>query len=265
MIEFTEEYYQNYGISKPQDDPLLTEYNVTINDQNPLSGITIKHEFHYTIEKFIINKINDSFDKLISEYYDTIRFKGDPVEKAAYYKLIYNQLTELYRKLKQKEFITIYLKFFKNGIDLFKEKFGYISTQRATYQRQLENSFEILVSDRITQEDVIYKLERIFNALKVNDFLPLSTEKKDFIRLFSGNIIYRKVRWKGTLSSFYYFNKKLNKLSFIKDLKHNKWSVAHKCFLVLNKDSIEYSSSKFRLQKNPTKKVMEVLDEILDI
>ncbi|WAC01673.1 hypothetical protein N7U66_17370 [Lacinutrix neustonica] len=73
------------------------------------------------------------------------------------------------------------------------------------------------------------------------------------------------MRWSGSLSSFYYFNKKLNKLSFIKDLKGNKWGVANKCFYILNSDNVDYEVSKFRTQKDPSKKVKAVLDEILEV
>lgn len=264
MIEFTKRFYEHYGISKPYDAPLLTEYKTTIKDTNPFTGVDTKYEYNHTIGGFIKAKIIASFDKLILEYYNTIRYVDDPIKKAAYYKLIYKQLNELFKQLKQLDFITIYLIDFKNGIDLFKRKFGFTSIQRATYQRRLENSYETLVTTEITQQDITYKLERIFSKLKINDFLPLLTDKKDFLKLFSGNIVDNRIKWSGTLSSFYYFNKKLNKLSFIKDLKDNKWSVADKCFYVLNKDNVEYNVSKFRTQKDPSKKVIDVLDKILD-
>ncbi|WAC01672.1 hypothetical protein N7U66_17365 [Lacinutrix neustonica] len=185
IIEFIEGWYDFYGIPKPNNAPLFTEYKITIYDTNPNTGVTNKHEYNRTIEGFVKNKINDTFDRLISEYYDTIRYESEPVKKAAYYNLIYNQLNELYKQLKKQDFITIYLIYFKNGIDLFKRTFGSTSTQRATYQRQLEHSFETLVTNRMTQQDISYKLERIFSKLKINDFIPLHAESKDFLKLFS--------------------------------------------------------------------------------
>lgn len=265
MLEFNEKLYDHYGISKPSDAPLLTEYTISIIDTNPNTGVDTIIKYDQTIGKFIKTRINDNFDKLILDYYNTIRYESDPVKKAAYYKLIYNQLNELYRLLKQHESLTTYLIFFKNGIDLFKKKFGFTTVQRATYQKQLENSFEILITNKTSQDFIIYKLERIFNKLKLNDFLPLSTENKDFLELFSGNIIEKPIMWSGTLSSFYYFIKKLNKLQFIKDLKGNKWGVANKCFYILNNDGVVFESYKFRSQKNPSPKVMSIIDQILSL
>ena len=262
-IEFTDSFYKWYGIPMPQDANLISEYEKIIKYSDDGVNNIIVDRYNYTIPIFVKNKINDNFDNLKLDYYNVIRFEDDVLKKGSYYNLIYKQLNDLYSALKKQPFNNLYIIYFKNGIDNFKHEFGNTSTQRATFQRQLENSYVTIETGRYDNQRIQSWLRSLYLDLRTNKFIDINSEQKDFLKLFSGNTIKKRLEWTNTLSSFYYFNKKLNVLNHIKDLGDNKWHVANKCFYILNTDGVEFESYKFRSQKNPTQTTISILDKIL--
>ena len=90
----------------------------------------------------------------------------------------------------------------------------------------------------------------VLNSLKSHNLIAISTNKKDFHKIFNNTKPEQPIQWTGNISELSCFVKLLsNNFKLIEDLKKDKWKVTGQLFI--DKDSNPFDWKKFRRQQQP--------------
>lgn len=264
LIDFNKILWYRHGISRPQGQKLLKNFTIIIPDTNINTGqsrdISIDHYF----DKFLINSIRKAFDKLHQLYYHEFIMIDSDVKKSTFYAQICKELDDLNSKVKQAKHLQGFKTEFTIGISHFKRHNQISSVQKNTRKKHIKNGF-LFREEYINNNDINYvPYEFRINILKLRDFgyIDMDVSLDKILMLFNNNIVKEKIEWKSCLSSFCYFIKKLNNSKYIADHDPYHWGIADKCFNVRDRFGNPHSPEKFRLQKPPTKKKVDQIDQI---
>ena len=104
------------------------------------------------------------------------------------------------------------------------------------------------------------KINKLYKELKRKNFIHPDTRLVNFRKVFSGGEIVKPIIWIGNITELGYFIKQLDNLSYVEDLKYEKWPVAVRCFM--NQHGTLFNKTKLRSQKKPA--TPGIIDSLLE-
>lgn len=266
LIDFNRIYWDRWGISRPQGQKSLKNFTIKIPDTNINTGKSKDIKIDYYFDKYLVESIRKAFDKLNQLYYHEFILIDTEVKKSTFYAQICRELDDLNSKVKQTEHLNTFKKEFTNGVSHFKRHNQISTVQKNTRKKHIKNGF-LFREEYVNNNDINYVPNKFrINILKLRDFgyIDMDVSLDKILIIFNNNIIKEKIEWKSCLSSFCYFIKKLNNSKYIADYDPYHWGIADKCFNVRDRFGNPHSPKKFRLQKPPTQKKIDQIDQIFE-
>jgi len=231
--KFTRKFYDHHGLwdHRIKKEEYKDEFVLTINNTNLETGITKQHHYHYTLEEYLPEFIEECFVNFYDEFYKFAVTVEQISGRRIYYNFLLGQLEGIAKKIKNSDELSkkrrgIINNCFLKGIKTFIWHFGKKKAKTSSGRLDLPDSFKLKGFGRRS-----YILIELRKNMIDNSLIDENTNLSKFIRIFSGKKVYNKVVWKGNKSQLHYFVKYLNSIhpSFI-DKKDYKWEIAMKCF-----------------------------------
>jgi hypothetical protein len=104
------------------------------------------------------------------------------------------------------------------------------------------------------------KLTDLRRSLINKKYIHPETSLLEFRKIFSGEVVIKKIIWIGTISDLYYFIQQLyTRLQLVEDLKQEHWAVAASCFVDSKGNSYDRNKLKGSKATLKTKNIDDAL------